>query len=118
MTDAVTRQVQTAAIQKIEELTKKNDLAMAEIGMAHRAAAGLQNIEKLKSLKRLKNEEVARNRGSAAMIQQLKQKEAEKSKSMAILKRKEEVRQIENKLSKELISRRPLSVTNPNVESK
>lgn len=111
---AVTGQVQNTAIQNIEELTRIHDLEMAEIGMAHRAAAGFQNVERLKSLKRLKNEAVAKNRGSAAIIKHVKDKEAEAAKSMALLKRKEEVRKLEDKLSKDLISRRPLSLSNTN----
>ncbi|CAL8114088.1 unnamed protein product [Orchesella dallaii] len=118
LAEAVTEEAQNTAIENIRHLTTLHDLAMAEIGMAHRAAAGYQNVEKLKSLKRLKDEEVAKNRGTAAMMKLAKDNESKIASNLALLKRKEEVRKAEDKKSKEIISRRPLSTTNSNLESR
>lgn len=119
LADALTEQARNKALQNIQILTRKNDLAIAEIGMAHRAAAGFQNLERLKSLKRLKNEEVARNRGASAMHKLVKENEARSATSLAVLQRKEAVRKAEDLKSKELISRRPpLAFSNLSVISK
>ena len=113
-------QATAKAISDIQRLSKQNDLALEEIGMAHRAAQGIHQIEKLKSLKRLKNQEVAKNRGSQAYLKELKKKEEEERKKEEILKRKEEVRREEDRKSKEMISnsRRPLQVQNLNEVEK
>lgn len=116
ISEAIVAQIQEAAMKDIEQLTFLNDLAIAEIGMAHRAAAGFENVEKMRSLKHAKDIEIAKNRGTTALARQLKKKQDDKGKQMMFVKRRSEVRKTEDRLAKELISRKPLTVANTNVD--
>jgi len=112
----VTEEVTIQAVKNLEQLSTQHELAMNEIGGAHRAAAMHPDTSRLQALKRAENEAKAAKRFDEAMkkerLERL-QKEEEASKLLHI---REEIRLRENDKAKFLADRRPFRTRNVNTK--
>ncbi|OXA59089.1 hypothetical protein Fcan01_04454 [Folsomia candida] len=105
MAKQITEQVQEYAKSRIEHLLTAHDLAVAEVGAAHRAAAHLRQVEADRRERCQELEAAADERGNAAIREALKaQKKKEEMRSES-LHRREQVRKEEDRKAKEMLEK-------------
>jgi hypothetical protein len=80
-----------------------HDLALAEVGAAHRAAQQFRDADKWKELKRLQNAELANTRGKAALGKTMTERQVKVQAVEDVRKRKVQVRMEEDRKVREMI---------------
>lgn len=119
LVDELTSEVEDEMFQQIEHLTEAHDLALGEIGEAHRAAMNAltpSESEDLKRLKRLKGESLAKERYKAALKKEREGKVVQKENSAKLQQIRDKIWIEAGIRAKELSDRMPFKPLSQNLK--